>query len=187
MTSSNGPIAVLDTCVLFPAALRDLLLRIGEQGSAQLHWSDYTLVELQRNLINTGRCTTEQATRLLTHIQEAFPEATVTNFATLAVGLTNDPKDRHVVAAARKAGANLIVTHNLRDFPVSALAPFAIKAISPDDYLTDLFNQRPEQMAALIILQARDMKRPPTHTSELLTHLETQAPYFTELVRAWLK
>nr|WP_232331787.1 PIN domain-containing protein [Nocardia puris] len=42
-----------------------------------------------------------------------------------------DPDDRRVLAAAIKAGAQVIVTSNLRDLPAEYLADWNIEAIEP--------------------------------------------------------
>jgi len=102
--------AVLDASVLFPAALRDTLLRAAHEGLYRLHWSDAILVEVYRNLIETGRASQRQAQRLIATMQEAFPDATVTGFESLVDRMANDPKDRHVLAAAVVTGARVIVT-----------------------------------------------------------------------------
>ncbi|WP_371171197.1 hypothetical protein [Aliiroseovarius sp. 2305UL8-7] len=48
-----------------------------------------------------------------------------------------DPNDNHVLAAAISTSASVIVTDNLVDFPIDALAPHAIDAISADDFIAD--------------------------------------------------
>jgi hypothetical protein len=45
-----------------------------------------------------------------------------------------NPDDRHVLAAAIRAGADVIVTYNLTDFPAETLARFDIEALHPDDF-----------------------------------------------------
>ncbi len=54
--------------------------------------------------------------------------------------MTNDPKDRHVLAAAVMSQSQIIVTDNLRDFPGEALAPFNLESYSADQFLTLLFD-----------------------------------------------
>ena len=70
-------------------------------------------------------------------MRRAFPLAVVDGYQPLMPAMTNDPKDRHVLAAAVRGEAALIVTADLRDFPPVALDPFDIEAISPDDFLLD--------------------------------------------------
>lgn len=52
-------------------------------------------------------------------------------------------KDRHVLAAAIKANANVIVTNNLKDFGKEILAPYGLSAKSADDFLTDIIDLNP--------------------------------------------
>jgi hypothetical protein len=68
--------------------------------------------------------------------------------------MVNDPKDRHVLAAAVMIDAEYIVTANLRDFPAYALEPYAIDALHPDDFLCDLLDAEPERLVEVIIKQA---------------------------------
>ena len=98
-------------------------------------------------------------------------------------GLTNHPKDRHVLAAAIHAGANVIVTSNLRDFPPRALAPYGIQAQSPDDFLCALLDAFPEQMAAIIAEQAADLKRTPKTPDDILSAVGLIAPEFAGRVK----
>ena len=77
-----------------------------------------------------------------------------------------DPDDRHVLATAINAGAELIVTFNLRDFPTSALAPYNIEAIHPDKFIAELF----ETDAGAVFLAAKrqwqSLKNPPKPINE---------------------
>jgi len=67
----------------------------------------------------------------------------VTGYDSLIDGMTNDPKDRHVLAAAVRANAEVIVTFNLRDFPEPALKPYDILTVHPDDFLLDQLDLYP--------------------------------------------
>jgi hypothetical protein len=88
-----------------------------------------------------------------------------------------DPDDRHVVAAAIRAGAQVIVTANLKDFPKPALTPFAIEAQSPDDFVFDLLDLAPGRVAAIVAAQAAALKNPPQTIHQLLdTLLATGLP-----------
>lgn len=53
--------------------------------------------------------------------------------------MTNDPKDRHVLAAAVASGAQVVVTLNLKDFPPESCEPLAIEPLHPDVFLMDLY------------------------------------------------
>jgi predicted nucleic acid-binding protein len=104
---------VLDACVLYPAALRDTLLRAADAGLYRLHWSEEILDEVGRNLVKNSVADELAAQRLLDHMRQAFPDAAVAGHECLVESMPNHPGDRHVVAAAVKANAQLIVTANL--------------------------------------------------------------------------
>lgn len=176
---------LLDACVLFPAALRDTLLRAAAAGLYQPHWSAEILEEVRRNLVAKGK-RPDHIQHLINTLKEVFPEAMVTEYQHLTAAMTNDPKDRHVLAAAVAGGAEIIVTDNLRDFPAEALAPFHISAQSPDEFLMGLFLAHPEEMAQIIIEQAADLHRPPQGPQDVLNKLALHAPTFAARVRAAL-
>jgi len=67
--------AVLDANVLLPAPLRDTLLRLAEADLYVPRWSERILAEVARNLVESGRTDSEQATRVTETMAEAFPEA----------------------------------------------------------------------------------------------------------------
>ena len=173
---------VLDVCVLFPAALRDTLLRAAAAGLYRVRWSKPILEEVRRNLVDSGRTTELQAEWLLATMGEFFPEAAVTGFESLIDQMTNHPKDRHVLAAVA-ADARLIVSHNLRDFPRRALIPVGVAAQSPDVFLTRLLERRPGHMLEIISRQAHALRTPPMTVAEVLDDLALHAPRFAALVR----
>jgi predicted nucleic acid-binding protein len=94
--------AVLDANVLYPLPLRDTLLRIAETELYDPYWSERILDEVARNLIVDGRATEDQAARLVAAMDAAFDGAAVPEDAItrLEPAMTNDPKARHVLAAA---------------------------------------------------------------------------------------
>lgn len=88
----------------------------------------------------------EEANKRVERANIAFPDALVTNYSGLINSLElPDPKDRHVLAAAIKTNANIIVTNNIKDFPTDYLASFGLTAKTADDFLTDIIDLNPEQ------------------------------------------
>ena len=167
-------VALLDANVLYPARLRDLLIRLAIAGSYQARWTEQILDECFTNLI-TNRPDIPPAyldrTRALMGV--AVPDATVDGYDHLIVHLVlPDPDDRHVLAAAVVANAEVIVTSNLADFPASVLAEHGIRALSPDTFVHLLIDVDPEAVADVVDSQAADLKNPPKSTAQLLDGLE---------------
>ncbi len=178
---------VLDANVLVMAALRDTLLRAADAALYRLAWSEDILAEVERTLVDKGMTTKLQARLLLDVMRAAFPDAAVTGYRARLSHMTNDPKDRHVLAAAVTAGAPVIVTANLKHFRAEALAPYAITAQSPDDFLCDLSASSPERLGQIIRAQARDLVRPPLSVPALLSLLaRQQAPQFAARFSAYM-
>ena len=174
---------VLDACVLFPYSLRDTLLRAAAADFYQLYWSAEILDEVRRNLVKTGTTTDDRAAALVAQMESFFPEATVSSYESLTAAMKNDPKDRHVAAAAVKAGAQVIVTSNLKDFYD---LPEGVEAQSPDDFLCNLFELDPERMCELVRQQAADMRKPPRTLDQLINGLCKLVPQFAAAVRSRL-
>jgi hypothetical protein len=116
-------------------------------------------------------------------MERAFPEAEVTGYEPLVVGMHNDPKDRHVVAAAVKAGAQVIVTMNLRDFQG---LPDGVEAQSPDEFLTNLFDLAPDTLVELLRDQAAALKKPPQTFEEIVGAIAKIVPAFAAAVTSHL-
>jgi len=173
---------VLDACVLFPFSLRDTLLRAAHSGLYQPYWSVQILEEMRRNLVLTGTTTAEQARALVAQLQKVFPEALVSGHAALVPGLRNHEGDRHVVAAALQAHAQVIVTSNLKHFRARDMPP-RIEAQPPDEFLVNLFDLDPSGMVELVRRQAAALRRPPLELNQLLHGLAKTVPEFARLVR----
>ena len=181
MSSFN---VVLDACVIFSAPLRDTLFRAAGAGLYRLHFTDDILEEVRRSLVNKQRMTEDKAQNLISTIREAFPESFVTGYNVLIPSMTNNTEDRHVLAAAVRCNAQVIVTQNTKDFPVDCLSPFDIDAQTPDEFLVHLFHLAPEIMAQIIIEQAGDLAKPSMTVPELLIHFKKYVPKFVKLVEA---
>lgn len=165
------PVVILDACVLFPMYLRDTLLSVAEANLYELHWSQKILDEAMRNLVQKGKMSTQKAINLEQVMKIAFPQAMVDAPIELERLMTNDLKDRHVVAAAVEAKANIIVTSNLADFNAEALIPWNIKANSPDNFLCNLFDEYPEEMVEVLTQQCNKYIKRSITLTELLNLL----------------
>lgn len=106
----------LDANVLIPGRIRDVLLSLAEVRIIEPLWSEEVLTEVRRNLPDS--MSDEDKNVLFWHLENAFPEAkTAVPRGALGIydGIIND-KDRHVIAAAFLAKAELLLTsdRNLR-------------------------------------------------------------------------
>jgi predicted nucleic acid-binding protein len=175
---------VLDACVLIPATLRDTLLRAVEKGMYRLHWSDEILDEVRRNLVKREMTSSENAQDLIDQMDNFFPEANVRGFEVLIPSMTNDKKDRHVLAAAVMSRSQVIVTSNIKDFPKKALEPFGVEAQTPDEFLTHLFYLNSALLMEILSEQAHDLNDPPLTVPEVLEVLVIVAPNFVKLMQS---
>lgn len=100
----------------------------------------------------------------------------MTGYEPLIPTLTNDPKDRHVLAVAIHARAQTIVTINLKDFPPDALAPHGIVAEHPDAFLARLHGAHAGILTQIVLDQAADLKNPPLSIADVLDTLAQHVP-----------
>ena len=133
--------ALLDTSVLWPSLQRDFLLSLAVERLYRPLWSEAVLAELEfheaAKLTARGADAADaehRAFALVATMRGAFEDALVVGWEHLAgtYGLP-DVDDEHVVAAAVTAGADVIVTANLRDFP-AALLPGELQAVPPAEF-----------------------------------------------------
>lgn len=169
---------VLDTCALYPAHLRDTLLRLAEGGRYRALWSAEIIEELERSLTRAG-ISPDSVERLVAEMRGAFPDAEVTEHLPLVDSMTCNHKDRHVLAAAVRSSAAAVVTFNVADFPSSSTDPFDIDIIHPDAFLLDLLDLAPPVVIAEIREQAAANRREPQALESLLDALSTAGvPHF---------
>jgi predicted nucleic acid-binding protein len=175
---------VLDTCVLVPMPLCDTLLRLAEEPSLYVpKWSDDILRELRSTLMKMGYAPA-QAERRIAAMNAAFEDAKVTGYEDLVPALANDPKDRHVLAAAVRCGAHAIVTANVKHFPPESTAPYDVGVLTPDEFLVRQFYRDQDRVIERIQDQARTRRIP---TEELLAVLAKRVPGLAGRVRDALR
>ncbi|MEL6656163.1 MAG: PIN domain-containing protein [Bacteroidota bacterium] len=131
---------VLDTNVIYPIELRDILLWFAHYELYTPKWSAHIFDEWI-DVMRRHNIIEDEITKRTSRVLQAFPDAMVQHYESLIEGLIlPDEKDRHVLAAAIKTNANLIVTNNLKDFPQKILEPYGLSAKSADDFLTDIID-----------------------------------------------
>jgi len=168
--------ALLDANVLYPAPMRDLLIQLAHIGLFRARWSADIHREwieaLLRNEPQRERSALERTRALM---DQAVRDCLVTGYEPLISALTlPDAGDRHVLAAAIAGRCDVIVTLNLKHFPVDALASYGIDAQHPDEFLSNLLTLAPGVFCdAVRRLRAR-LKNPPYSVEDYLGMLTQQ-------------
>lgn len=174
--ASKRPVAVYDACVLYPFHLRNVLIQCAFDGLVGARWTDDIHAEWMRNLAANSPhrpLSRFETTREL--MKAALPDADVADYQALIPGLSlPDPDDRHVLAAAIAGEASIIVTWNLKDFPVSALQPHGIVCISPDDFLIDLYSAHLDALLDSVRRARQNLRRTTPSVGEFVDALERQ-------------
>lgn len=121
----------------------------------------------------------EKTERLREKLIGLFPDSIITEYEFLIDAMPNHEKDRHVAAAAVKAEAHIIVTSNLKDF---RQLPGDIEAKSPDEFLSDLFIDNPDDAVEFLRIVAAAKNNPPLDLPALLRSIQKPLPNFTKAV-----
>jgi predicted nucleic acid-binding protein len=172
-------VALLDANVLWGAVLRDTLVRAALEDLYRPVWSAEILDELARNLKRARTdLSPDLIDRSVKRLRDAIPEALVDGYEALTPTMTNHPKDRHVLAAAVRAGAQVIVTYNIRDFPPASCEPYNVDIQPPDEFLCHLWDLSAETMAEVLRKQAAPLTNPPKTSTEIAQTLSASAPKF---------
>ena len=163
-------VAVFDACVLYPAPIRDLLMRLSVTGLFRARWTDRIHDEWIRAVLrNRDDLQREQLDRTRQLMDAAVPDCLVTGYEGIEETLQlPDQDDRHVLAAAIKCSAGTIVTYNLKDFPDEVLAPFGLSAQHPDEFLEHAYDLEPVVVCKAVRDARETLRHPPKTPEELL-------------------
>jgi predicted nucleic acid-binding protein len=174
MIHSARFIAILDACVLYPAPIRDLLLHLADANLYTPKWTDKIHDEWTRNLLlNRSDISPHQLHKTTIAMQEAFPDACVSNYEVLIKSIKlPDENDAHVLAAAIRCNADVIVTANLKDFPNNYLQQFDIAALHPDFFISNLLELNPDLGLTAFKNQVANLRNPPMTAIAVLGKLE---------------
>ena len=166
-------IVIYDACVLHPAPLRDLLIRLSRAGLVRARWTDAILDECFRSILRRRPELEEPLKRTRKLMNMAVPDCLVDGHDDLIESLVlPDADDRHVLAAAILVRAEAIVTANLADFPTETLARYQIEPKHPDAFVLELIESAPAKVIEIVTRQASDLRSPRRSARELLDTLE---------------
>ncbi|WP_019218451.1 PIN domain-containing protein [Legionella tunisiensis] len=163
-----------DACVLYPAPLRDLLMRLAMSELFRAKWSNRIHEEwinnLLRNREDLKRQDLERTRDLMNmHVLDSLVE----NFEDIEKALNlPDPNDNHVLAAAIVSNCNVLVTFNLKDFLEEELNKYNIEAQHPDDFLMHLTDLNENRFLDTVKKTRVSLRNPPKTADEYLSTLQ---------------
>lgn len=166
-------VVVFDANVLFPISLCDLFITASGTNLFRAHWSPTILEEVERTYLR--KLASADPTKIKRRIElmnQAEPGALVEPPPELIQAMTNDAKDRHVLAAAVAAAADVLVTFNLKHFPDSACEPYAIEAQHPDEFVENLVDLDPSAIWHCLTKMSARRSNPPQTAEEIRAYLE---------------
>ncbi len=168
--------AIYDASVLYPAPLRDLLLHLALTDLFRARWTAAIHEEwMEALLADRPDLSREKLERTRQLMDASVLDCLVEGYEDLMPGLQlPDPDDRHVLAAAIRVGADVIVTANLKHFPASALAGYGIDAQHPDQFIHHLLDLAPGPVCVAVKTHRQGLKNPPKTISQYLETLERQ-------------
>lgn len=142
-------------------------------------WSEEIIAETLRNLESRIGLSKAKTAYLAAQLRIHFGDAWVTGHRPLIDKMGNHPKDRHVLAAAVKCGARMIVTYNRRDFPAASTEPFGIEVQGPSAFLKHLFERNTSVVLDKLQAQALNLGRA---LPEQLVVLRNAVPAFVDII-----
>lgn len=170
-------IAIYDSCVLYPAPLRDLLMHLALTDLFQAKWTDTIHQEWMKSVLtNRPDLTLDQLQRTRDLMNMHVRDCLVTGHEVLIPTLSlPDPNDHHVLAAAIAASASMIVTYNLKDFPIKSTRTYGIEVWHPDDFVSYFIDTAPSETCAAIQRLRATLKNPVIERKPYLEILERQS------------
>ncbi len=178
---------LLDSCVLYPAPLRDLLLQLASKGLFRGRWTKQIQDEWIRSLLkNRPDLKEDQLKRTCDLMNISVLDCMIQGYEDLMPGISlPDPDDVHVLAAAVKAQAQIIVTTNIKDFPIETLQKFDIEAQHPDTFLRcQLDLNLPIFLSCIKTIRTR-LKKPPATANQYLFTLFHHLPQTVSFLKQY--
>jgi hypothetical protein len=178
---------LLDACVLYPAPLRDLLIELATKGMFRGRWTNKIHDEWIRNLLkNRPDLTKDQLERTRKLMNERVLDCLIHDYEDLMKSIVLvDQHDVHVLAAAIKAQAQIIVTFNIKDFPREILKKFDIEAQHPDTFLRHQLDLKLSVFLSSVRNIRQRLKKPPISASQYLCILFPHLPQTVSVLKQY--
>ncbi len=173
--SSNYTV-VYDACVHYPAPLRSFLMYLALTDTFRARWTELIHDKWIRNLLKKRPDLKSEALKRTRNLMNQHVRGClVVGFEPLIESIElPDEDDRHVVAAAIHTRAEAIITFNLKDFPDNSLEQFNLRAIHPDEFITDLIGLNTGEVIQAARNHRNSLKNPPFTSDEYLDCLLKQ-------------
>ena len=177
-------VVLTDANILFSRTLRDYVLYAADEGAIEVHWSSQILAEMSRNLrenLGLSQDSTSRLEHLMNdYIEYALVEVDPVHLAAVEA-VEMDAKDRHVLAAALSADADILLTDNIKDFPAQWMAGQGIELLTAGQLLTRLAEDFPDKMRAA---HEKTVRYSPKPEAAILVILEvTAGKYAADAIR----
>jgi hypothetical protein len=154
--------ALYDADVLIPHEIRDILMISASTRLHAVYWSDNIFQEWRRNAVSKRLATEESVVRFQRIMNEMFPDALIihSRYEKLIDSMTNDKKDRHVLAAAAVvADADVLVTNNVDDFPRESVDRYNIEVQTADQFVRQQAALNPAVFLNRFLLRAQERNK----------------------------
>lgn len=178
-------VVLADANILYSRTMRDYFLYAAGEGVIEIHWSQPILDEMSRNLREKLGLTSAATARLEMLMNDYLDDALVVlahDDLAILDGVEMDDGDRHVVAAAVTAGADVLLTENIRHFPRTWMSEHGIELMPAGDLLALLAKEFPSQMRAV---HEKAVRFSPRSEPEILATLERiTGPAVVDAIRA---
>ena len=167
---------IYDACVLYPSALRDFLIQLAMTDLFKARWTNLIHDEWIRNLLkNRPDLTRDRLQKTRQLMNSTVRDCLVEGYENLIESVKlPDKNDRHVLAAAFHSDADIIVTFNLKDFPIKVLREYKIRALHPDDFVLSLFDIDSAAICKAAQQHRKRLKNPKKSAEEYLLTLSAQ-------------
>lgn len=188
------PVVVLDACVLYPAAQRDLFMWLAAEGAIRAHWTNQIHEEWMRNVARDYGVARSELEKIARLMNQAAGDALISRYRQHE-GLfpKTDAKDRHVAAAAvaahKQSGVNVVtvITWNLKDFDRAELAQAGLTVENPDTFLCRMMSDSPDNVVSAFMRMSNNLRNPPKTTLECADTLFAQGlKAFSDLMKKHL-
>ena len=164
----------IDTNVWYSVVLSDLVLRSVEIGLFDLAWTDESLTEVERVLVERKGLSAANAAVFGAQVRATAPEGRIdpAAYQHLIAAMTGpDPGDHVHAAAARGGSADVLLAVVVADFPAADVGR-TCRVMYPGQLFGELAVTYPIERGRVIAEMAAHRHRPPMVPDDILDRLD---------------